>query len=836
MFSLGGGRAPIPTVYIAAAPKNSNKKETPPPSPRNGKPTALVSLEPAIDGPPSPERIRAYTEQMKRSSMFGNNSRSNTLSSGTCSSRSRESIIASTDHVSLSRRSSSRSNNSSMLRHDKPESVQIFSSLFSRSGRKTKRVTQTLGLHNTPSTGLEEGVSGHSSAKQHYYGKKSSPDRRKFISGPYNFQHVTHTQQEHLPNLGRATEPELISEFSAIRASQIPTHGELRGIRAEDLHFENFSSEALSVLPGEIAPTSSARISPQRTVRQLSEPAQLSPQRAMHYAKSHDNLRTVLPQPPDSPPSPPCPPTLPARTSSRTASILFETFDPLATTTIARPHTNGGFSKPAPFVVPLPSPTLDEQDDATITVTTPGNEAWPLTTPLSGTFGIELADVQEEEEETMSKKLRWSTASAELRMSQSVPALRLKSQTQTVDRPEARRMSTTLGQPQTAATFEAPKQYQTPPGVQINDSWESDIDWCYENGEESCDYPIFSADCELPTMTDVTIARPQLQLSLQTEERTYRGRFRPSLSVTAFDAPDLSPRSNVSTPSSDPRTPANLLQTGHIRSPSHASSFKESHGFNLSPTLLIPADFQSQMEQDAIYTEHFGADSSSGKLFMQDPYVHAVSPIDEGESSTSSYRSSDFSRRSTRSSSSTRASGTSRGSQDSMMLLGRSSSMNRAHRSIESNSSLPDLIPSTLRRIDHDLSTNIHALMLVDDVVDSAPSPDIGGPIPTLASIQHRRNKSLILERELRNEGPQTTLPVSVVQKKDAIEFLGNLSPVAEAFPHVAAEGKTMVHGRKTSAPEAVAPLREFKSRARASTAAAAIGKRRGSYMLFPQT
>ncbi|PVH86941.1 hypothetical protein DL98DRAFT_406677 [Cadophora sp. DSE1049] len=677
---------------------------------------------------------------------------------------------------------------------------------------------------------VEEG-----SAKDHYYGKKSNSRRRHFISGPYNFQHVTHTRQDHLPDLGRTSRTELVSEFSAIRASQAPTHGELKGIRAEDLHFENFSSEALSVLPSEEAPpATSPQISPQRRVlRKSVQPPQLSPQRVMGYTKSHDNLRIAPPRPPRSPLSPPCPLALPARTSSRTASVLFDTFDPLATTTITRPHTNAGFRKPAPFILPSPPPTLDEQEDGGAhAVTTPGDEAWPLTASLSGNFGNELADVQEEEEDIMSKRSsRLSTASAELRMSQSVPALRLKSQTQ-VDRSEAR-MSTTLGQPLTEAAFSAPKQVQTPTGFQFNDSWESDIDWCYENGEESCDYDQCSEEGETPTETVATVAQEPLQLSLQTEERTYRGRFRPSLLVSsAFDAPELSPRSNTSTPSSDPRTPANFLRPSHIRSPSHASSFKESHGFHLSPTLLIPADFQSQMEQDALYTEHYGNDSSNGAIFMQDSYVHAISPIDEGESSTSSYRSSDFSRRSARSSSSTRASGTSRGSQDSMMLLRRSSSMTHAHHSIGSNSSLPDLVPSTLRQIDHDLSTSISVLTVSDEVVDSAPSPEIGGPHPALASMQHRRNKSLVLERELRNGETKLVISSSAEQKKDIIDVVGNLSPVAEAFPHIPAEGKPSVHGRKTSAPEAVAPLREFKGRARASTVG---GKRRGSYMLFPQ-
>jgi len=50
--------------------------------------------------------------------------------------------------------------------------------------------------------------------------------------------------------------------------------------------------------------------------------------------------------------------------------------------------------------------------------------------------------------------------------------------------------------------------------------------------------------------------------------------------------------SNFSLPRSEPPSSLNLL---HVRKPSDASSFKESHGFTLSPSLLIPNDYQQQM-------------------------------------------------------------------------------------------------------------------------------------------------------------------------------------------------------------------------------------------------
>lgn len=820
MFSFGG--KPVhPTGNAANTGRKVTTRDTPPPSPLREPPSTPDSLEPAIDGPPSPERIRAYTEQMKRSSMFGNNSRTNTLSSATSSSRSRESTIAPSEHSSLSRKSSNRSIASSM--RDRPESVQILGSLFSRNGRKARRENSAAASRNASPFGLDSSLVEEDQAKEHY-GKKTGHRRRNFISGPYNFQHITHTRHDHLPDMSRTSRMELVSEFSAIRAAQAPSHGELKGIKAENLHFENFSSEEVNTLSSEPTPATSPHTSPERPAnhRQSSQPPQRSPPRPMAYAKSHDNLRTAPVRPPRSPLSPTCPVALPARTSSRTASVLFDTFDPLATTTIERPHTNGGFRRPAPFaLLNMPTPTLDVQQDIAVS---PDHQSWPLTAPLSGNFGVELADVQEEEEDVKSKVSRMSTASADLRTCQSVPALR-----QSLERPETR-MSTTLGLSPRDATFPLNAKQSRPKSQFFGDSWESDIDWCYDHEVEAdCDYQWDRRSMEggIPADCGLESSQPQLQLRLQNEERTYRGRFRPSLIVSsALEPPELSPSSLTSPTSADPRTPGHFLKT-HIRSPSYASSFKESHGFHLSPSLLIPADFQSEMEQDVIYTDRYNHEAFSGAILDAAPYN--LTP-DEGESSTSSFLS-DFSRGSARSSSSTRISGTaSRGSQDSMMLLGRSSGLSQAHRSIGSASSLPDLVPSRRRPVDRD-SNNRMSVLLVSDIAPDAGHEGTGVQASVPLPMQIEDEGSTLQDVILRDNVIQRT-----VQQLKVLDECKILSPVAEAFPIMLAEQRAPIHGRKTSAPDGIPTARTVKGRARASTATAMIGgKKRGSYMLFPQ-
>jgi len=457
-------------------------------------------------------------------------------------------------------------------------------------------------------------------------------------------------------------------------------------------------------------------------------------------------------------------------------------------------------------------------------VTTPRDEAWPLTASPTGNFGADLADVQEEDEHFAKRQSRLSTASGELRLCQSVPALRLLSFSQG-------------GCPESPVSLQRPP---LSPGFKLGeDSWDNAIDYAYEHeAEADCDYQWdqCSVEDDCRTIADepsAPLEKPKLDLHLDDSRPSiYTGRFRPSLLVPcALDLPELSPMSLASTSSSDPRTPSNYLRPHHIRSSSHASSFKESHGFNLSPSLLIPSDFQSQMDHESLY-EHY-SHSTSASMFPQE---HCILPVDESVSSAASNRSSDFSRGSARSSSSTRISmAHSRGSQDSTLLLSRAASLKAAHRSIGSASSLPDLVPSSTNRSDTVNERNlsqivVDALRLEEDESDDAASPLVSSS--SMLSLQSRRRKSVgTTEQDLRLGSNQLAPPTKpFVESSHA-----NLSPVAESFADSPATSAS-AHGRKFSAPVVSHSVKEFKGRARSASTAAGIGKKqRGSYVLFPQ-
>lgn len=803
----------------------SSQLPTPPP----------VSLQPSIDGPPSPEHIRAYTEQMRRGSAFTNRARSYTSSSATPSFRSgiSETFSGPGDTFSLSRQSSRRSNASNMpLKNgERPESIQIFGkTLFSRNTRKLRKNSgsrSSSSLSTTPSF-----LGETQSAKDYYYDRNRGSRRGTFsasasalddtlkqsISMPYNFQHLTHTLHEQLPNLHRTSRMELMSEFSAIRASQAPTKGELKGIKADDLHFKNFSSEALS--PRTTPDVDSRpRTSPQRAdTNPKAEPFDFETLRKLTRTKSHDSLRTTPPRPPRSPIPPP------PRTSSRTASMLLGNFDPMLTTSLERPDMGTGFRKPKAFHLPTspPRPIIRSDSSENIVVQqtmsaprTPDMNSWPLPSPFDG---LQLADVPEEEDTTAaSRRSRMSSASGELRLSKSEPSF-------SPTKPVRSSNSVVSDQrPQTPPPHISQDDESDAIGVALSppravaplnqESWEDDIDYCYEHeAEANCDYDWdrgssiidYPGSCSdgtvrsegpSPKISSQVTPPFDKQISSQDSPLTTQ----PSLIVpSSADVPELSPLSNVSMDSTEVPTPG-LLRPAHVRSTSHASSFKEPHGFTLSPSLLIPTDFSTQMDQDALYDELLANDQDPHTaLHIQPQYEpYPVSPVD-GPSSTASYRSSGYSRAS--------ASGTmltKTESQESVVLLSRAANVALQHRSVSSSCSLPELIHSG-KSSERDTQ---------DSLVDSAPAPEIP------SSGIHRRKASVGL---------------AIGSPTDLVESI--LSPVVETFPNFQNEPLSVppsapAHERKISAPILNSQPDAPKGRKRAMSAKSRVG----SYMLFPQ-
>ncbi|CAK7229267.1 hypothetical protein SBRCBS47491_007191 [Sporothrix bragantina] len=673
-------------------------------------------LEPAIEGPPSPETLRAISNQMRMASTMdkhqSHHSRQShqTTSSGSSSLRSLASVerpswdnkTFDNSTASLSRKSSGRSTTTTQSR-DRHESVQIFgknifakrgklrressaqsssnSSLYSADIPYDKGVTVSSppppmppsSSHGLPTSSSKEALIPSFFNRRRANNKSGPPTedldgrRRLQISGPYNFQHLTHTQKEQLPNLQRGSRVALQSEFVLAQSGIAPLDGSLNGIQAESLHFPNFSSEALPIKE-EMAFPAVPRRYPMRP-HASSVSSVYPPSRTLNHSRSQDQLRSPPPRPPRSPieTSTFTPPIPPPRFSSR-ASLLPGDMDTMTSPRMERPRTSGSIRQPKPAhsSEDMPRPPLmhahsysadmhvpynvdtrrfSQMLDVSINPSaaasaTPDDSNWPLAAAPSAsttTFDI-LPGVPEEEEQVCNprssvRKSRMSIASnaSSLRKSHSLPLLQQfpqPCQSPPSQRPPSA-ASDTLGRFDIMAAQRSLRDVVYVDDDDAVDSlakanWEDDIDYCYEHEiEADCEYAWDRPSLDLCREDALAGVAAINEHNFDFSERSARRNSKmimshvPSphmLSPGCFDMPALSPASQTSTAFAQEavtpttlamRRPANLtIQTGamedelrpmhrffHGRSGSRgsrASSFKESHGFNLSPSLFIP--------------------------------------------------------------------------------------------------------------------------------------------------------------------------------------------------------------------------------------------------------
>jgi hypothetical protein len=255
-------------------------------------------------------------------------------------------------------------------------------------------------------------------------------------------------------------------------------------------------------------------------------------------------------------------------------------------------------------------------------VTTPDEAAWPLSVNASPSYlDNALPDVPEEEEQIGAlgrSRLSLTSNNSSLRGSQSVPALRAFSQSQ---RPPSG-ASDTLGPFNAAAARRATKSCdeEAGPTSPLDYTWEDDIDYCYEHEADAN----FDYQWERPSLDGYRGQTPlPIQLAVADDELAeanpaLAAGSSPSVVVgNHADAPaQYSPRKQFYGSGRESITPVGHLgvtsnfslprgekgshvsQPKGIRPVSYASSFRESHGFNLSPSLLIPGDFHQQMLAD----------------------------------------------------------------------------------------------------------------------------------------------------------------------------------------------------------------------------------------------
>lgn len=876
----------VSTPYVAKIQQPSSSK---PSDVFSGKPipvlplsqndAALEAAKPSIDGPPSSERIREYTEQMKM----------NYISTAS-SLRSRGSSMSG-ESSRLSRTSSQKSNSARMhsrSRGERPESVytfgkKIFARKKSREEPGHSRASSSLSIMGDASLAPEpyETIGKHS-ATSSLAGSTSSLEmsRKRAISGPYNFQHVTHTQHDHLPDLARASRSDLVSEFSAIRASQAPLHGQLKGIRARDLpkdnDVENYSYEYMNA-----AKTNAYDPSPYPRPDSQNKP-QITPEhRRLAHAVSHDMLSSRGPPPPRPPRSPVDERNrVPPRTSSRAGSMLWDQLSPV-NSHFDRPLTSASFRNPNAFHLPIspPQPIIrsEELDDYFVynpirsNPRTPENEQWPLPSPGDS---AQLEDVPEEDENhATNRRSRISRLSLDKRMSRSVPDFKYHpngiSENTASHEEHLTENDPNIGfaiSPTTTTTT-------TQPAELADVSWEDDIDYCYEHeAEADFDYEWTRSSLDQESRPEHIIRGHSQPLTTEPAQQGLPSRQSnvPSLPYShthsTSDVNDLSPISPTSIFTPELRDSSDLIRSRRPRSPSQRSEFKESQGFNLSPSLLIPNDFATQMssyhnnDNDELYCHpppFLQALNSEGpdvvhispNAYDNDRQhdAYPTSPVDTRSSTTSSFRSSGFSNGPSASRASNgSASLLTTGSQESVALLSRAANVALAHRSMSSSTtSLPELVHSkpAIRERESPRTPEVLLEKMPSVVLSLTNSPGAG------------YNEDVVPLSPTAGTRWRSAMPKKVEQLPHRKRVDGVDYPRLESLKISATATVTpLAHKRERSAPLLSSPRRENERSAATTTTTTASGSpnrrmrassvaqgaarmpARGSYMLFPQT
>lgn len=798
-------------------------------------------------------RSTAHAQSPKRLSVFSGRSRSNTTTSTSSSRRSPASSMTSADAASLPSQEE-RTGPGAGARTERHESMT--KSLFNRGSRILRRQGSKF---NIAATLDEEDEVEREKSRFEVFGRHKSrqSDARKstqfppasggewfkahtlavddnlksLISDPFDFHHLTHTSQSQFQTLDRARETDLVTEFSAIRASQKPAMG-LKGIHAEDIHFRDFSTEDLTncgtaiaddrpdpapvsppISPGATSPSSAAARSPRdvrppresRVFENFSRPVPRYP-RVSSTTPPPKTTAQLAASPEISEPAPRAideilglssPPTYPEHVYSHDddtrpdsylsgmniEAILPTTSDNAVTT---EPKATAGTTRAPSMSFTNLSCDLDdvpEEEEATHwheSSSSHGEGATsrlqsPFGTFLSGTQPVSLARPKSQLSIHVAEEL--SRKFSEALGSPTLPQYRLGSVT-------SQDSHAAGGSPQRRPSIRPDPIYET-----IYESWDADIDYCYEHAAESnsnfdwarnsldeprhggIGIPLTTTDPDLPFEEDHGVL-PSVHLSC------------------TLPTPILEPGASDSLPGSHVRMPSGPVgYEGELVVPPREGEYFQPVG-----TAILPSPFGKHVTHDTLYEEYLSAETESDRHFSFcsqggiQPMEHPVSP-----------RSS--------------FSPISKCNSQESLILSRAASIVRKHRSSVSTTSVPELVHSLANSRDLSQGDQLPSA----EYSMASGSPSISGLGRPDSSSHHRQTKSLA--REIEN-------PVFYRADNASCES-------AELVP----SPSPSIHDRAKSTSEVeAAPLVARAAKSEHPLKGAQRRKGRTSYSLFPTT
>ena len=479
---------------------------------------------------------------------------------------------------------------------------------------------------------------------------------KKSISDPYNFQHLTHTAADQARALQCANQYDMVTEFSAIRASQAP-RAELKGIKAESLHR----------LTGSIG---TQAVSPSMSRDIWSEASHSKHEPSSSFSKSTDSFTRIVSKSFSSPTPPRSPP---ASRSSRmtmtmpTRQILPGEESPTVPdfgpriVTHSTLYSNQSLS---PSHSTIGSDDDDFQYDlSTIAhaVTTPDDSAYTLGVFPRPSPSFTLADVPEEDEafpwtrhSTVSK--RRATVLSTIRPSKSFPTTEvLKKHQPSSSSPNVLQSRSPLHEDWSAISdptlpfldehmadipvrSRLSKRVST--GIKgMEESWEADIDYCYEHaaeadstfdwdqvsvgGEDSNQINTSTTEDHTISASDLISALDGSIVDLAVEIDTHGNESRPTSCYTAYlnasrltsstlgSTSDSATSSAVEAPGiATPVEPISLIDLINIERTSSGTTV-----LPLSPSILSAPEYTLRVTHEETFYQNLADSESSKQLY-----------------------------------------------------------------------------------------------------------------------------------------------------------------------------------------------------------------------------
>lgn len=636
---------------------------------------------------------------------------------------------------------------------------------------------------------------------------------KSLISDPFDFHHLTHTSPAQFQSLDTARENDLVTEFSAIRASQRPVT-ELKGIRADDIQFRDLTPEDLNAYgpttPGE-EPVSVAISTPDASP---SASFSISPKQPDYKARREsrvvENFSRPVPRysrvgattpPSNSSPKRTASPDLSEPTPRAIDEILGLSSQPTYPEHI---HSNAEDARNISFSRLNLAGVFEGHDRAFSPVHDGGVDARASSVSLTN-HSLDLEDVPEEEEAThwhdSPEPDTYHTSRTSSRMGEPLAGARPSSRAGPksplsifFSQDLSRKFSEVLGSP----TLPQYRQEQEEPSKAkagepqrrrsrtskratnetIFESWDADIDYCYEHAAEA------NSNFDWSRKSLDEPRRPEIATRIVTSDEQPKGEDKRQLGNPIRLVPSTLP-----TPELD-RSPARSLPNSQmIATPSTAGY--EGDYFHPVSSSMFPSTLGKQITQDAMYEDYLAADAESDRHFSFCSQG-AIQPIDHPVSPRSSF------------------SPISKCNSQESLILSRAASIVRKHRSSVSTTSIPDLI--------HSLSVSREHMpgdpQSASEQLTSAAAPSaLGRP----GSASHRQTKSLAREIEAQ------------VMRKDSTS---SLEPAASAAP-------SPTHDRAKSTSEVEAPFSGQVTKADGGYppgARKSMNRKKGraSYSLFP--